>query len=139
MNKHHSDNTHTDPFIIIDEETGEQFYGGHQAWFRRHTMSYAGCGVIAAANVLRALLCKYPALSVAADDILFELGDNGIGKACCGCECKTAAVLYPYRVPHISGGAVELTARDIDCKSVIIERPDDIYLFVCSDIGGAFG
>ncbi len=54
--------TEIDPFIIIDEKNGSRFYGGHQAWFMRKTMSFAGCGVVAAANALRALLCRHPEL-----------------------------------------------------------------------------
>ena len=71
----------TDPFIILDEETGEKFYGGDQAWFRRNTMTFAGCGVIAAANVLRELLCRNPELYERAGGRLKLLGNVIITKA----------------------------------------------------------
>ena len=48
--------------IITDSKTGESFYGGNQAWFESNTRAYAGCGPVAAANLLLCLAGKYPAL-----------------------------------------------------------------------------
>ncbi|MBQ8970960.1 MAG: hypothetical protein IJ873_09445 [Lachnospiraceae bacterium] len=82
MNNTDKKNTDTtDPFIIIDEETGEKSYGGNQAWFPRQTMTYAGCGVIAAANSLRELLCRNPGLYGQAEGKLKLLGNVIVTKA----------------------------------------------------------
>ncbi|MCR5789759.1 MAG: hypothetical protein K6G83_07710 [Lachnospiraceae bacterium] len=70
-----------DPFIIVDEDTGEQFYGGRQAWFERHTMTFAGCGVVAAANAMRVLLCMNPKLYESAKGKLSILGNVIVTKA----------------------------------------------------------
>ncbi len=48
--------------IITDSRTGESFYGGNQAWFESNTRAYAGCGPVAAANLLLCLGGKYPDL-----------------------------------------------------------------------------
>ncbi|MCR5421947.1 MAG: hypothetical protein K6E98_13190 [Lachnospiraceae bacterium] len=49
-----------DDFIIKDRKSGASYYGGDQNWYRSNTMAYAGCGSVAAANMLRALLRKNP-------------------------------------------------------------------------------
>ncbi|MFT3985443.1 MAG: hypothetical protein QM697_16185 [Lachnospiraceae bacterium] len=46
--------------IISDSKSGEFFYGGNQAWFESNTRAYAGCGPVAAANLLLCLAGKYP-------------------------------------------------------------------------------
>lgn len=48
--------------IIRDSKIGESFYGGNQAWFESNTRAYAGCGPVAAANLLLCLTGKYPEL-----------------------------------------------------------------------------
>ncbi len=54
----------TQPSIIIkDPKTGESFYGGDQAWFESNTRAYAGCGPVAAANLLLCLTGKHPDLN----------------------------------------------------------------------------
>ncbi len=70
-----------DPFIIVDEDTGTRYYGGNQAWFPRNTQTYAGCGVVASANAMRALLCKYPKCYEEAESLLKLLGSVIITKA----------------------------------------------------------
>ena len=70
-----------DPFLIVDEDTGAKYYGGDQAWFERNTMTFAGCGVVAAANTMRALLCKYPKVYETAAGQLKSLGNVIITKA----------------------------------------------------------
>ncbi len=64
-----------DPFIIVDPKTGARYYGGDQAWFERGSQSFAGCGVVASANALRALLCKYPKAYEQAEGKLKLLGN----------------------------------------------------------------
>ncbi len=70
-----------EPLLIVDEDTGLRFYGGDQAWFKRNTMTFAGCGVVAAANTMRALLCKYPEAYNSARGNLKVLGNVIITKA----------------------------------------------------------
>ncbi|MCR4655108.1 MAG: hypothetical protein K5770_02595 [Lachnospiraceae bacterium] len=64
-----------DPFIIVDPRTGARYYGGDQAWFERGSQNFAGCGVVASANALRALLCKYPGAYKQAEGKLKLLGN----------------------------------------------------------------
>ncbi len=70
-----------DPFLIVDEDTGEKYYGGSQSWFGRNSMTFAGCGIIAAANTVRALLCRYPGAYREARGNLKTLGNVILTKA----------------------------------------------------------
>jgi hypothetical protein len=81
MSEKHSANEISDPFLIVDEDNGTMYYGGDQAWFRRNTMTFAGCGVVAAANTMRALLCKYPDAYEKASGRLKTLGNVIITKS----------------------------------------------------------
>lgn len=49
-----------DPLTVTDRETGREYYGGDQNWYRSNTMAFAGCGSVAALNMLRSLAIKYP-------------------------------------------------------------------------------
>ncbi len=49
-----------DPLTITDKSSGTRYYGGDQEWYSSNTMAFAGCGSVAAANMLRALAYKYP-------------------------------------------------------------------------------
>ena len=81
MNEKHSAKEISDPFLIVDEDNGTMYYGGDQAWFKRNTMAFAGCGVVAAANTMRALLCKYPDAYKKASGRLKSLGNVIITKS----------------------------------------------------------
>lgn len=81
MSEKHSAKEISDPFLIMDEDNGAMYYGGDQAWFKRNTMTFAGCGVVAAANTMRALLCKYPDAYEKASGRLKTLGNVIITKS----------------------------------------------------------
>ena len=49
-----------DPLTVTDRGTGKEYYGGDQGWYRSNTMAFAGCGSVAAANMLRCLALKQP-------------------------------------------------------------------------------
>lgn len=53
-------NIKTDPLTVTDRETGKEYYGGDQNWYKSNTMAFAGCGSVAALNMLRSLAFKYP-------------------------------------------------------------------------------
>ena len=49
-----------DPLKVTDRDTGKEYYGGDQNWYKSNTMAFAGCGSVAALNMLRTLAVKYP-------------------------------------------------------------------------------
>ena len=49
-----------DPMTVTDRDTGREYYGGDQNWYKSNTMAFAGCGSVAALNMLRNLAVKYP-------------------------------------------------------------------------------
>ena len=49
--------------LIVKNGDGKISYGGDQGWFNSNTKAYAGCGSVAAVNVLRILCDKYDELS----------------------------------------------------------------------------
>ncbi len=81
MSEIHSAKEISDPFLIVDDDNGTMYYGGDQSWFKRNTMTFAGCGVVAAANTMRALLCKYPDAYEKASGRLKTLGNVIITKS----------------------------------------------------------
>ena len=49
-----------EPLTVTDRTTGKNYYGGDQNWYKSNTMAFAGCGSVAALNMLRSLALKYP-------------------------------------------------------------------------------
>lgn len=49
-----------DPMTVMDRGTGREYYGGDQNWYKSNTMAFAGCGSVAALNMLRSLALKHP-------------------------------------------------------------------------------
>ncbi|HOO27491.1 MAG TPA: hypothetical protein PLU43_03430 [Lachnospiraceae bacterium] len=51
----------SDNMLAIADPAAENIsYGGNQAWFTGNTQAYAGCGPVAAVNMLLCLMQKYP-------------------------------------------------------------------------------
>ena len=64
------------PLIITDDTTNARYYGGNQDWYSSNTMAYAGCGSVAAANMLRVLAGRYPDAFTGTDSEIGTLTDE---------------------------------------------------------------